>query len=129
MVSLVRCVSNTEANTMSVEMDVDESLQTIDEDEEGKAPATKTFIPGVHALEKDEILKPDESAYIMLHQMGVDWPCLSFDVLHDNLGDERSKLPATAYIVSGTQADDAKNNKLVVYKMSSLHRTSKDGSK
>ncbi|KAF9527739.1 glutamate-rich WD repeat-containing protein [Crepidotus variabilis] len=107
-------------------MDVDEILPAIEENEEA-TPNTEAFIPGVHSLGKDEILRPDESAYVMLHQMGVDWPCLSFDVLRDNLGDERSRLPETSYIVAGTQADGAKNNKLVVYKMSSLHRTSKDG--
>ena len=105
-------------------MDIDEGLPPIDEPK----PVTRTFIPGVHPLGKDEVLEPDETAYHMLHQMGVDWPCLSFDILRDNLGDQRQRFPATAYIVAGTQADVAKNNKVVVYKMSSLHRTQKDGS-
>jgi len=110
-----------------VGMDIDEVLPAIEEsDETPQAP--QVFIPGTHALGKDEILEADESVYVMLHNMGVDWPCLSFDVLRDNLGDERQRLPATAYIVAGTQADVAKNNKVVVYKMSSLHRTQKDGS-
>ncbi|KAJ3507183.1 hypothetical protein NLJ89_g6454 [Agrocybe chaxingu] len=107
-------------------MDVDEVLPAIEEsDEVPQAP--RVFIPGRHTLEKDEILEPDESVYIMLHKMGVAWPCLSFDVLRDNLGDERQRLPATVYVVAGTQADVAKNNEVVVYKMSSLHRTQKDG--
>ncbi len=111
-------------------MDVDGGLPQIEESEdtEDTKETSQVFIPGVHSLGKDEILQPDETAYIMLHQMGVDWPCLSFDILRDSLGDERQRLPATIYIVAGTQADVAKNNKMVVYKMSSLHRTQKDGS-
>jgi len=76
---------------------------------------------------KDEILEPDDSVYIMRHSMNVTWPCLTFDVLRDNLGDERQRFPATTYIVTGTQADAAKNNEVIVYKLSSLHRTQKDG--
>ena len=108
----------------------DEVLPPIEESEEQEEPPQKeVFIPGRHTLAKDEILEPDDSVYEMRHVMGVDWPCLSFDVLRDNLGDERQRYPATAYIVSGTQADVAKNNELTVYKMTSLHRTQKDGGK
>lgn len=107
-------------------MDVDEVLPAIEESDE-KPAAPEVFIPGVHQLGKDEILEPDESVYIMRHTMNVNWPCLSFDVLRDNLGDERQKFPATAYIVAGTQADAAKNNEITVYKMSSLHKTQKSG--
>ncbi|PCH34052.1 glutamate-rich WD repeat-containing protein [Wolfiporia cocos MD-104 SS10] len=106
-------------------MDVDEVLPAIEESEEAPA-APSTFIPGVHKLEKDEILEPDDSVYLMRHSMNVNWPCLSFDVLRDNLGDERQRFPATTYIVAGTQADIAKNNELSVYKMTSLHRTQKN---
>lgn len=62
--------------------------------------------------------------------MGVTWPCLSFDILHDHLGPaaERVAFPHTAYFVAGTQADVAKNNELSVMKASSMHRTQKDGS-
>ena len=111
-----------------LEMEVDEEvLPPIEESEEQQQPEQKeVYLPGRHILAKDEILEPDDSVYEMRHVMGVDWPCLSFDVLRDNLGDERQRYPATAYIVSGTQADVPKNNELVVYKMSSLHRTQKD---
>ncbi|KAH7930508.1 WD40 repeat-like protein [Leucogyrophana mollusca] len=109
-----------------VGMDVDEVLPAIEESDE-QPPAPDVFIPGTHVLGKDEILEPDDSVYIMRHSMNVTWPCLSFDVLRDNLGDERQRYPATAYLVSGTQAALASKNELSVYKMSSLHRTQKDG--
>ncbi|KAH9937378.1 glutamate-rich WD repeat-containing protein [Fomitopsis serialis] len=106
-------------------MEVDEVMPAIEESDEAP-PASDVFIAGVHRLEQDEILEPDESVYIMRHSMNVNWPCLSFDVLRDNLGDQRQRFPATAYIVAGTQADAAKNNELSVYRMSSLQRTQKD---
>lgn len=105
-----------------MEVDV---LPAVEENDEQPAQR-QIFIPGRHVLQKDEILEPDDSVYEMRHTMNVNWPCLSFDVLKDNIGDVRRKYPATAYIVAGTQADVAKNNELIVYKMSSLHRTQKD---
>ena len=107
-------------------MDVDVLPPVEEEDDEQKPAQKQPFLPGRHVLQKDEILEPDDSVYEMRHTMNVNWPCLSFDVLRDNLGDQRRKYPATAYIVAGTQADVAKSNELSVYKMSLLHRTQKD---
>ena len=105
-------------------MDIDVQPAAEDEDE---APApSEVFLPNTRALGKDEILEPDNSVYEMLHRMNVAWPCLSFDILRDGLGEERSRYPATAYLVTGTQADQAKNNELLVMKLSSMHRTQKD---
>ncbi|KAG8905702.1 ribosome biosynthesis protein rrb1 [Tulasnella sp. 403] len=110
-------------------MDVD-TIQEADEDEfTASAPKEATesvFIPGVHALGEDEVLEADQSAYEMLHQMSSEWPCLSFDILRDNLGENRHEYPATAYIVSGTQAEKAHRNEVLVMKMSQLHKTQKD---
>ncbi|KAF8640499.1 hypothetical protein AX17_000161 [Amanita inopinata Kibby_2008] len=107
-------------------MDVDQVLPSVEESEEQES-APRVYIPGTHVLGDDEVLEADDSVYVMRHAMNVRWPCLSFDVLRDNLGDERQRFPATAYIVAGTQADTAKNNEVLVYKMSSLHKTQKDG--
>ena len=104
-------------------MEVDEEVLPPIEESEEKPRAPDVFIPGVHQLGKDEVLEADDSVYIMRHPLNVDWPCLSFDILRDSLGDERQRYPATAYVVTGTQADVAKNNSLRVYKMSSLHKT------
>ncbi|KAI0800700.1 glutamate-rich WD repeat containing [Fomes fomentarius] len=107
-------------------MDVDDEVLPAIEESEEQPPAPTVFIPGVHRLEKDEILEPDDSVYVMRHNMTVNWPCLSFDILRDNLGDQRQRYPATAYIVTGTQADVMKNNEVSVYKMSSLHKTQRE---
>lgn len=105
-------------------MDVEE-VSAIEESDE-VAPVPQVYIPGKHVLGKDEILEPDDSVYVMRHSMNVNWPCPSFDILRDNLGDERPRFPGTAYIVAGTQADTIKKNDVVVYKLSSLYRTQKD---
>ncbi|KAG6877882.1 hypothetical protein C0993_002883 [Termitomyces sp. T159_Od127] len=118
-------VVDAEAGVKEDGMDVDEVMPAIEESEE-PAPPPDVFIPGTYVLGKDEVLEADDSVYIMRHSTNVPWPCLSFDVLRDNFGDERQRYPATAYIVTGTQADLANNNEVLVYKMSSLHKTQKD---
>lgn len=107
----------------------EDTMETIHEedDEDENFSKTDAFIPGRHLLGKDEILQPDDSVYEMRHSMQVKWPSLSFDVLRDNLGDQRQKYPAVSYIVAGTQAPSAKENELSVYKMSALHKTQNDG--
>lgn len=62
---------------------------------------------------EDEELICDESAYVMLHQAHTGAPCLSFDVIQDNLGENRESFPMTAYIVAGTQAAKAHVNRYI----------------
>ncbi len=84
----------------------------------------QTFIPGRSALQPGQSLTPDTSTYEMLHTFSMSWPCLSFDIVRDNLGDNRKHYPRTAYIVAGTQAQSARSreNELVVLKLSTLTR-------
>lgn len=112
----------------AMDVDVEQAPEDTDPSPEG-GNQTRAFIPGRSILSKDEILEPDQSAYEMLHRMNVAWPCLSFDILRDNLGEERRKYPATLFAVTGTQADQAKNNEILVMKMSSLHKTQNDDGK
>lgn len=37
-------------------------------------------------------LEYDSSAYDMIHFMKVEWPCLSFDVIRDALGNNRQRV-------------------------------------
>lgn len=108
-------------------MEVDDGVMPPIEESDEKPRAPNVFIPGVHTLGKDEILEPDDSVYIMRHTMNANWPCLSFDVLRDDEGDQRQRFPATAWIVAGSQADATKKNELSVFKMMQLHKTQKDG--
>ncbi|KAL5381144.1 hypothetical protein DPSP01_007398 [Paraphaeosphaeria sporulosa] len=88
-----------------------------------------TFIPGRHKLSAGETLAPDLSTYEMLHTLEAPWPCLSCDIVPDNLGTERKTYPATVYSVAGTQAAQGrdKENQIMVMKMSSLSRMEKEG--
>src|SRR6266498_6008031 len=89
---------------------------------------TETFIPGRTKLADGQTLTPDPSTYEMLHTLSSPWPCLSFDVLRDNLGDNRKTYPATVFAVAGTQAEAArsKENELMILKLSSLSRMERE---
>jgi len=90
----------------------------------------QTFMVGRNKLSKDEVLEPDETAYEMLHRLEPPWPCLSFDIIRDHLGEGRARkrYPATVYSVAGTQAarGHEKENELLVMKMSKLSRNTRD---
>lgn len=88
----------------------------------------QVFIPGRTKLGPDETLSPDTSTYNMLHTLSTPWPCLSFDIVRDSLGDNRQAYPATVYAVSGTQAETSrgKDNELMVLKLSGLSKMEKE---
>jgi len=52
---------------------------------------SEVYLPS-KPLDKDHILMPDLSTYDMLHSMSVQWPFLSFDIIKDQLGDERRSV-------------------------------------
>lgn len=87
-----------------------------------------TFIVGRNKLEPGQTLAPDPTTYEMLHSLSTPWPCLSFDIVKDSLGDNRKAYPATMYTVAGTQADSGKasDNQLMVMKFSGLSRMDRD---
>lgn len=74
----------------------------------------------------DEEFGFTNSIYRTYFQMNYEWPCLSFDVLRDDLGARRVHYPHTAYFVSATQAEDADSNQLLVTKISELNCTKFD---
>lgn len=106
------------------EMDEDSDSDS-DADESKGENEKNVYLPG-NPLEEGEELVCDDSAYIMLHQAHTGAPCLSFDIIPDELGDSREQFPLTAYIVAGTQAAQSHVNNVIVMKMSNLHRTSKE---
>ncbi|KAK3684671.1 Ribosome assembly protein rrb1 [Vermiconidia calcicola] len=89
----------------------------------------QTFIPGRNKLDAGQTLAPDLSAYEMLHTLEPTWPCLSFDIVKDNLGDNRKSYPATVYAVGGTQAGAGRErqNQVMVMKLSGLSRNDQAG--
>lgn len=89
----------------------------------------QTFIPGRHKLDAGQTLAPDLSTYEMLHTLEPTWPCLSFDIIRDQLGDNRKSYPATVYAVGGTQAATGREreNQIMVMKLSGLSRNDQAG--
>lgn len=103
-----------------VAMDVDGEAE-----ETKREVQTKVWRAGLDDLAEGEELECDSTAYHMYHSLRPEWPCLSFDVIRDSLGANRSRFPHTMFAVAGTQADRADSNRLQVMKLSDLHRTSK----
>lgn len=93
--------------------DEDSSGSDVDDDDDGNAEQG-VYLPG-KPLKEGEELVCDESAYVMLHQAHTGAPCLSFDVVIDELGNDRDAFPMTAYMVAGTQAAKAHVNRLVTW--------------
>ncbi|ORX69248.1 WD40 repeat-like protein [Linderina pennispora] len=108
-----------------VEMMEDEEDEEESEDEATAEQRRQVYLPG-DALAEGEELQVDNSAYHMLHNMTVQWPCLSFDFVPDAMGASRSAFPHTMYAVAGTQADNHYKNQVLFMKWTQLHRTIND---
>ncbi|KAI1301299.1 Glutamate-rich WD repeat-containing protein 1 [Halotydeus destructor] len=97
-------------------------------DEHEVQSTRRTYIPNSVNRENPEDLEYDESAYVMYHKAECGYPCLSFDVIKDDLGSGEGRsnaYPLTVHLVAGTQAPKANANKLLVMKMSNLVKTRK----
>ncbi|VVA99641.1 unnamed protein product [Arabis nemorensis] len=87
---------------------------------------TRVWQPGVDKLEDGEELQCDPSAYNSLHGFHVGWPCLSFDILGDKLGMNRTEFPHTVYMVAGTQAEKAAFNSIGLFKITNVSGKRRD---
>ncbi|KAI4470715.1 glutamate-rich wd repeat-containing protein 1 [Holotrichia oblita] len=117
-------------------MSDNESMDVIDEENDSQMEEEErnarvddsdkeVYLPGKPLAEGEELVC-DQTAYVMLHQAQTGAPCLSFDIINDNLGNNRETFPLTAYVVAGTQAGQAHINNIIVMKLSNLHATNKD---
>ncbi len=98
---------------LGIEQPTGESIKA----KKAKAPKPKkAYLPGMQ-LKEDETLQCDESAYITLHTFTTLAPCLSFDIIPDSAGPDRTKFPLTSYIVGGTQAQRSHANHIIVMKV------------
>ncbi|KAF6264703.1 WD40-repeat-containing domain protein [Scenedesmus sp. NREL 46B-D3] len=96
-----------------------DNLMAVDE----AGPSTgipQVWRPGIDPLAEDEELDYDPTAYDCLHKFALEWPCLSFDIVRDELGGPRSTFPHTVFMLAGTQASSARQNHLAVLKLSEL---------
>ncbi len=71
--------------------DYEQENEEMDNELQEKLQDLKVYLPG-QELEKDQVLVVDQSTYDMLHFMNVEWPCLSFDIVKDKLGVNRSNV-------------------------------------
>lgn len=60
-------------------------------DVENHAPK-QVWRPGIDQIAEGEALEYDPSAYVMYHSLQTEWPCLSFDILKDDLGESRQRV-------------------------------------
>lgn len=114
------------ANEEDDDMDEEGKNKKIEEleREEEKEPESTIYLPHKSKpLGPDEVLEADPSVYEMLHNVNLPWPCLTVDILPDNLGNERRTYPASLYVTTATQASRAKDNEIITMKLSSLSKT------
>lgn len=113
------------------EMDLDEAMEEEDSEEEEEQEEEdkeneddrekEVFIPGKHKLAEGEQLVRDESAYTLYHEFQTGSPCLSFDILADDL-DRTNPYPATVFVVAGTMSSQKKDH-LIVLKLQNMHKS------
>ncbi|KAK7205624.1 WD40-repeat-containing domain protein [Myxozyma melibiosi] len=109
-----------EVDAEALEEDLDSAMAV---EKKQKKEQPRLYLPQLNQLGKDETLEPDPTVYDMLHRINLNWPCLSFDILPDTLGDERRGYPKTTYFVASTQAARKKENEITVIKLSDLSKT------
>jgi ribosome assembly protein RRB1 len=104
------------------EADEEEYMEKVEKTKDNVA----VFNPKKYQLAEDEELQFSNEAYIMFHRMDVEWPCLSFGLIDDQMGQQRTNFPLTQYLIAGSQADEKNKNRLYIMKTSNMRRTQYD---
>ncbi|EPY28757.1 ribosome assembly protein RRB1 [Strigomonas culicis] len=80
----------------------------------------------MEGMEEGMKLEFSNKAYDSFFQLRTEYPCLSFDVITDPDGSNRTKYPLSMMLVCGSQADELSKNHLVVLRVSNICRTKHD---
>lgn len=67
---------------------------------DGSHAPKQVWRPGIDQIAEGEALEYDPSAYVMYHSLQTEWPCLSFDIPRDNLGESRQRVSGDVVYVS-----------------------------
>eukprot|EP00794_Sanderia_malayensis_P012664 gene12664-13964_t len=113
------CMMDDEMEEDREDEEISEGGNQITEDQDA------VYLPG-EPLEEDQELEFDRSAYCLYHEAQTGAPCLSFDIIRDELGQIRTDYPMTSYMVAGTQAERAHSNSILIIKMSELTKMDDD---
>ena len=102
------------------EFNGDEPMEMEDE----KSAPVRSWNPlTCEPLEPGTALEIDETAYKMHHSLTPEWPSLSFSIIRDSLGENRTRFPHTIIAAVGSQAERSDQNKVTIMKLSDLSRT------
>jgi len=89
---------------------------------------SQVWLPGINSLGDDEVLECEKGTYTIYQTLRCDWPCLSFDIIRDSLGQFRTRFPLTMYMVVGSQASNASQNQIQIFKFSDIYQIIDDSS-
>ncbi|KAK1937349.1 WD domain, G-beta repeat containing protein [Babesia divergens] len=95
----------------------DEEMEGSDGAAKDKSKAPLVWTKDIRPLKEGEVLEVDPGCYDMLHTITLDWPCLSFDIIGDDLGACRVQFPHTCYVIAGTQPDASSKKDAAVHVM------------
>ena len=95
-----------------------------DKDRGAAANAKEAWTPSM-GMSPSDVLSHDPSAYKMFHTITPTWPSLTFSIVSDENGCNRSRFPHDMTVIVGDQAGEAEKCGVTVMRMRNLCETYK----
>ncbi|KAL0237021.1 hypothetical protein PCE1_000418 [Barthelona sp. PCE] len=93
------------------------------EQKENEEPEYNTFVPGRDEITDDMELDYDPAMYDSFFDIKTPWPSLTLDVIPDSFGAERTELPVSMLLASGSQSQCMDDNFLYVLRCDNVNKT------